>query len=90
VFNSDNTYTVTSLDEVSSGEYTFTAEANASNRHAFSFNVSSDNQQFDCEANNDDDTGTVYNLYVEFPDANVMNWYLDATGGAAVVTLNRV
>ncbi len=76
VFTSNNTFSGTSLDEVFAGTYVFTTQANTSNRHAFSFTVTSDNQQFDCEGDNADDIGTVFNLFAEFPSETVMNWYL--------------
>ena len=89
VFNSNNTFSGTSLDEIFGGTYAFTAQANTSNRHAFSFTVTSDNQQFDCEGDNANDLGTVFNLFAEFPSANVMSWYLQSTGGSPEVTLNK-
>jgi len=88
-FNSNNTFSASSLDEISNGTYVFETQENSSNRHAFSFTVTSDNQQFDCEGDNTNDIGTVYNLYAEFPDTTVMNWYLQPTGGTPVETLNK-
>lgn len=89
VFNSNNTFSGTSLDEIFGGTYTFTTQANTSNRHTFSFTVTSENQQFDCEGDNANDVGTVFNLFAEFPSTNVMNWYLQSTGGSPLVTLNK-
>ena len=89
VFNSNNTFTANSLDEDFGGTYTFASTPNSSNRHAFSFTVTSDNQQFDCEGDNANDVGLVVDIFADFPSATVMNWYLQSSGDAPVVTLNK-
>ena len=89
IFSSNNTFSGVSLDEVFDGTYTFAAQVNSSNRHPLSFTVTSDNQQFDCEGDNANDVGLVVDLFAEFPNATVMNWYLQSSGGSPVVTLNK-
>jgi len=89
VFNANDTFSATSLDEVFGGTYAFTAQANSSNRYPFSFTVTSDNQQFDCEGDNANDVGLVVDIFADFPSATVMNWYLQSSGGTPVVTLNK-
>jgi len=88
-FNSNNTFSATSLDEIFGGTYTFTTQSNSSNRHDLSFTVTSDNQQFDCEGDNSNDVGLVINIFAEFPSTTVMNWYLQSSGGTPAVTLNK-
>jgi len=89
IFNADNTFSATSLDEIFSGTYTFTAQSNTSNRHPFSFTVTSDNQQFDCQGSNANNVGQVVDIFSEFPNSVTMNWYLQSTGGTPEVTLNK-
>ena len=88
-FNSNNTFSATSLDEIFGGTYTFTTQSNSSNRHDLSFTVTSDNQQFDCEGDNSNDVGLVINIFAEVPSTTVMNWYLQSSGGTPGVTLNK-
>ncbi len=88
-FNADNTFSATALDEVVDGTYTFITQANASNRHSFSFTITSDNEQFDCEGDNANDVGLVVDVFAGFPGTGEMNWYLQATGGTAELTFNK-
>ena len=88
-FSTDNTFTLTSLDEAHSGTYAFTNESNSSNRHSLSFTVTNDNQQADCEGDNINDVGRVVDIFAEFVTTNQMNWYLQSSGGIPVVTVNK-
>ncbi len=96
-FNSDNSFSGTSLNESFSGTYTFTSQSdsqlnsqsNSSNRHPFSLKVTNDNQQPDCEGDSTNDTGSAFDIIVEFPNETVMNWYLHSSDDVPVATLNR-
>ena len=92
-FNADNSFSGTSLNESFSGTYTFTSQSdsqsNSSNRHPFSLKVTNDNQQPDCEGDSTNDTGSAFDIIVEFPNETVMNWYLHSSDGVPVATLNR-
>lgn len=89
IFNSNNTFKWRSLDEVVTGTYYFSPQANSSNRHPLSLEVTSDNQQFDCKGNNHNDVGLVVDIFAEFPSETVMNWYYESTGGSLIVTLDK-
>ena len=88
-FNSNNTFSATSLDEVFAGTYDLGTQANSSNRRPFTVSITSDNQQADCEGDNSNDVGLVADIFVDFPSATEMNWYLKSSGGAPWVTLNK-
>lgn len=92
-FNADNSFSGTSLNESFSGTYTFTSQSdsqsNLSNRHPFSLKVTNDNQQPDCEGDSTNDTGSAFDIIVEFPNETVMNWYLHSSDDVPVATLNK-
>ena len=88
-FNASNSITITSLDEISTGTYFFDNTVNSSNRHSLSFTVINDNEQPDCEGNNINDVGRVVDVFAEFVTITEMNWYLQSSGGAPVVTVDK-
>lgn len=89
VYRADNTYSTSSLDEGISGTYTFDRQANTSNRHAFSLEVTDDNQQFDCHGDNGDDVGLEVDAFAEFVNTDTVSFYVEASGGLALFTLTR-
>ena len=89
IFNSNNTFSATSLDKVFGGTYNFTTQANSSNRYPFTISINSDNQQANCEGDNSNDVDLVADIFVDFPSDTVMNWYLQSSGGTPAATLNK-
>jgi len=89
IFNTNNTITITSLDEISTGTYSFANAVNSSNRHSLSFTVLNDNEQVDCEGNNVNDAGRVVDVFAEFVTITQMDWYLQSTGGTAALTVDK-
>lgn len=88
-FKADNTFTVTSLDEIYGGTYSLSDDVNSSDRQEFSITITSDNQQADCEGDMESDAGVTAELYIEFVSPIVMDWYLEPTGGTASITLKK-
>ncbi len=81
-FNSDGTWSGVSLNEISSGTYTFDSTANSGEKHSLLIIVTSDNGLSDCDGNSTDDTGLTGNLYTLFSNNNTtMEWYLSLTSG---------
>ena len=88
-FNSDNTVRITALDEVIDGTYSISSLSNINGRPLLSILLLTDNQQPDCEGNNDDDSNSVLDVFIEFPIATAMSWYTQSVGGIEILTLSK-
>ncbi len=88
-FNTNGSWSESSLDEVQTGTYTFDETVNTGERHALSIIVTSDNGLPDCNGVSGDATGVNGTVYVEFPSNLIMEWYLVVSGGTADLVLTK-
>ena len=84
-FNSDLSWTLSSLDEEISGTYTNT-DLDDTTRSLLDLRVTVDNGEADCEGLSDYDTGARYVYYIEISN-NQMNWYTSVADTTADYTL---
>ena len=82
--NSDDTFSETEKDSVTSGTYTFEETVTAGSRHTFVTTTTSDNLGNNCNGVNDNDAGTVFTLYLEFPSSTTFTPYFEASGGVSL------
>ena len=88
-FAADHEFNATSNNEELIGTYSFSDQANDSGRYFLRWEIDSDNKQVNCEGDNDDFRGKAFEVYLDFPAEDTMNWYIEAAGDAAVVTLTK-
>lgn len=89
VFESDSTFSATSLDQIYGGTYSLSSDVNSSNRQEFTVTITNDNQQADCEGDTESDVGVVADLYIEFVTSSEMVWYRESSDGEALLTLDK-
>ncbi len=87
VFNSDGTWSVTALDEISSGTFQF-VENSAGGKHSLTVNILEDNGLADCNGVSEFVTGSV-TIYASFPTDTTMNWYLLENDESPDITVTK-
>ena len=87
-FNSDGTWSGTSLNAVSSGTYLLT-ENTGSGKHTLAVTVTADNGQFDCAGDFARPVPITKTIYIAFPSGTEMEWYDKQTDAAPMLTLTK-
>lgn len=87
-FKSNNNFTINSLDEISSGTYTFTSVT--STRYKLTMTITADNGEADCEGDSSDDTGLTGTLYIEFSGTTAIRWFESQTSTTVLRTMTKV
>ena len=80
LFNTNGTFSGTSLDEVFSGAYSFEKTVVTGIRHSLTIRVSADNALAYCKGTSSDRTGKTETTYINFSSSNTMQWYTELTG----------
>jgi hypothetical protein len=80
LFNTNGTFSGTSLDEVFSGAYSFEKTVVTGIRHSLTIRVSADNALANCKGTSSDRTGKTETTYINFSSSNTMQWYTELTG----------
>ncbi|MBK1853325.1 hypothetical protein FE845_18440 [Marinobacter sp. 1-4A] len=88
-FEESGKITVTSLDEVATGYYSFDEKVISGNRHALSFNLTTDNGLPDCSGVSEDNTGLSLNLYISFDRSAAITMYDQPAGGVPIIMLTK-
>ena len=89
IFEVDMSFTITSAEEIQTGTYTFNEMVEEGQRHEMHMFFESDNGMPSCSGNTSDSTGEAYTLYLEFKNDLEADFYPNATGGDALITLTR-
>ena len=89
-FNTDNTIKISARDEIINGSYSYSSEANTSNRYFLTFTTISDNQLPDCDGNVDSDANFIYEVYIQFKTQTEIELYAQPIGGSVLLTLSSL
>jgi len=73
IFNSDLTFTISSLDNLMSGTFTTESTALSPNKLKLLLNVETDNALSNCDGESFSDAGNTLEVYFNFSDANTLN-----------------
>ena len=82
-FNSDMTFTESSLTESTSGVYTY--DDSGTGRAKLDMVITNDNGLSDCNGVSSDDTNDTWTAYVEFLNEDAMRWFRSETGSTSIV-----
>ena len=80
LFNTDGTFSGTSLDKVVSGTYNFEKTVVTGTRHSIKYTVFADNGLADCNGANSNKTGKTEIIYLNFLNSNTIQVYAELTG----------
>ena len=75
IFNSDLTFTISSLDNVMTGTFTTDSTSLTPSRLLLLLNVETDNALSNCDGESFSDAGNTLEVYFNFSDENTLNIY---------------
>lgn len=88
-FTADGEFTGTALDEIYSGNYTFDGTPADGERYKLTLEITSDNEQADCNGSNTSSVGKSIVVYVSFPSEDAVEYYTENVGGDFIIDFTR-